>query len=80
MTQQADSILIRPCQGRDEFEACVQLQIDTWGYDPADLVPNRSFMLAQKIALETNECAALAVANQFSIIRPAIRERPRRPF
>jgi hypothetical protein len=37
-------------------------------------------MLAQKVALETNEYAALAVANQFSIIRPSIRERPRRPF
>jgi predicted GNAT superfamily acetyltransferase len=49
MTQQADPILIRSCQGRDEFEACVQLQIDTWGYDPADLIPNRSFLLSQKI-------------------------------
>jgi predicted GNAT superfamily acetyltransferase len=49
MTQQADSILIRSCQGRDEFEACVQLEIETWGYDPADLIPNRSFMLSQKI-------------------------------
>jgi predicted GNAT superfamily acetyltransferase len=49
MIQQPDSNLIRSCQGRDEFEACVQLQIDTWGYDPADLIPNRSFMLAQKI-------------------------------
>ena len=49
MNQQADSILIRSCQGRDEFEACVQLQVETWGYDPADLVPNRSFMLSQKI-------------------------------
>ena len=49
MIRQPDSILIRSCQGRDEFEACVQLQIDTWGYDPADLIPNRSFMLAQKI-------------------------------
>jgi predicted GNAT superfamily acetyltransferase len=49
MSLPADSILIRSCQGRDEFEACVQLQIDTWGYDPADLIPNRSFMLAQKI-------------------------------
>ncbi|WP_058185233.1 acetyltransferase [Terracidiphilus gabretensis] len=49
MTQQADSILIRSCQGRDEFEACVRLQIEIWGYDPADLIPNRSFMLAQKI-------------------------------
>ncbi len=49
MIPQRDSILIRSCTGRDEFEACVQLQIEIWGYDPADLIPNRSFMLAQKI-------------------------------
>jgi predicted GNAT superfamily acetyltransferase len=49
MTQQVDPILIRSCQGRDEFEACVQLQVEIWGYDPADLIPNRSFMLSQKI-------------------------------
>ena len=49
MTQSPEPILIRSCQGRDEFEACVQLQIDTWGYDAADLIPNRSFMLTQKI-------------------------------
>jgi predicted GNAT superfamily acetyltransferase len=49
MSQPTDPILIRSCQGRDEFEACVQLQVETWGYDPADLIPNRTFMLAQKI-------------------------------
>jgi predicted GNAT superfamily acetyltransferase len=49
MTQSPDPILIRSCQGRDEFEACVQLEIETWGYDPADLIPNRSFLLSQKI-------------------------------
>jgi hypothetical protein len=27
-------ILIRSCQGQDELEACVQLQVETWGYDP----------------------------------------------
>jgi hypothetical protein len=50
-----------------------------WCFVPAaSLVPG-DVMLAQKIALETNEFAALAVANQLSI-RPAIREPPRRPF
>src|SRR5208283_2845621 len=42
-------IAIRPCHGLDELEACVQLQLATWGYDPTDAVPRRLFLLAQKI-------------------------------
>jgi predicted GNAT superfamily acetyltransferase len=40
---------IRSCQGFDEMEACVQLQIETWGYDETDVTPRKTFMLAQKI-------------------------------
>jgi predicted GNAT superfamily acetyltransferase len=42
-------IQIRACRGFDELQACVDLQVETWGYDPADLVPKKSFHLAQKI-------------------------------
>lgn len=42
-------IEIRPCSGFDEFEACVQLQIETWGYDEADVIPRKAFLVAQKI-------------------------------
>jgi predicted GNAT superfamily acetyltransferase len=42
-------IEIRACEGFDEFEACVQLQIGTWGYDENDIVPRKTFLLAQKI-------------------------------
>lgn len=42
-------IEIRACQGFDELEACVQLQLAIWGYDPADAVPRRLFLLAPKI-------------------------------
>jgi predicted GNAT superfamily acetyltransferase len=42
-------IEIRDCRGFDELQACVELQVETWGYDPTDLVPKKSFMLAQKI-------------------------------
>ncbi len=42
-------IAIRACSGLDELEACVQLQIETWGYDPTDVLPRKSFLLAQKI-------------------------------
>jgi predicted GNAT superfamily acetyltransferase len=42
-------IEIRSCQGFDEMEACVRLQIETWGYDESDVTARKTFMLAQKI-------------------------------
>ncbi len=42
-------ISIRSCQGHDELEACVQLEIETWGYDPTDVIPRKAFLVWQKI-------------------------------
>ena len=42
-------ILIRPCKGFDELQACVDLQIDVWGYADGDVIPRRVFLVAQKI-------------------------------
>jgi len=42
-------IRIRSCSGMDEMRACVDLQIETWGYDESDVIPRKTFLLAQKI-------------------------------
>jgi predicted GNAT superfamily acetyltransferase len=42
-------IAVRACAGFDELEACVRLQVETWGYDEADVIPRRAFLVAQKI-------------------------------
>ncbi len=42
-------IRIRSCEGMAELEACVQLQVETWGYDASEAVPLKTFLLAQKI-------------------------------
>jgi len=42
-------IEIRSCTGMDEMEACVRLQIEIWGYDESDIVPRKTFLLAQRI-------------------------------
>ena len=42
-------ILFRSCKGHDELEACVQLQIETWGYDDSDVIPRKAFLVGQKI-------------------------------
>jgi predicted GNAT superfamily acetyltransferase len=33
----------------DEMQACVDLEIETWGYDESDVIPRKTFLLAQKI-------------------------------
>jgi predicted GNAT superfamily acetyltransferase len=42
-------IEIRNCEGFPELEACVQLQIETWGIEASEVTPRKSFLLAQKI-------------------------------
>jgi predicted GNAT superfamily acetyltransferase len=44
-----DSIEIRSCEGLDELEACVRLQVETWGYEASDVIPRRAYLVAQKI-------------------------------
>ena len=41
-------IVIRACEGLEELEACVQLQVETWGYDATDLMPRKAFLVMQK--------------------------------
>jgi predicted GNAT superfamily acetyltransferase len=40
---------VRSCRGFEELEACVALQIATWGYDEMDVIPRRMFTVAQRI-------------------------------
>jgi predicted GNAT superfamily acetyltransferase len=40
---------VRSCCGFDELEACVALQVATWGYDEMDVIPRRMFTVAQRI-------------------------------
>jgi predicted GNAT superfamily acetyltransferase len=42
-------MVIRKCQSLDELAACVALQKEIWNFADTDLVPLRSFVVAQKI-------------------------------
>jgi predicted GNAT superfamily acetyltransferase len=42
------SAMIRPCQGRTEFEGCLELQKVVWGYSNLDVVPVPMFVVAAK--------------------------------
>jgi len=43
------SVVLRSCQGFEELDACVRLQIETWGYADGDVIPRRVFTVAQRI-------------------------------
>jgi predicted GNAT superfamily acetyltransferase len=32
-----------------EFDECVEVEVAVWGYDPADIIPRRMFLLASRI-------------------------------
>jgi predicted GNAT superfamily acetyltransferase len=42
-------VVIRPCEGFEELSACVQLQVDVWGYGDRDVIPRRVFVVSQNI-------------------------------
>jgi predicted GNAT superfamily acetyltransferase len=48
-TRDGRTILIRSCDGFEELDACVRLQIETWGYADGDVIPRRAFTVARRI-------------------------------
>lgn len=44
-----ERILIRVCDDPREFDTCVEIQREVWGFNEADLVPARLFTVAKKI-------------------------------
>jgi predicted GNAT superfamily acetyltransferase len=81
MSVQPDSIRIAPLSALDEFQACVELQIDVWGYSETDVIPRRMFLLASRIggqvlgAIDDSQGGKLA---GFAMALPGYRER--RPY
>ena len=49
MTPTGTEVVLRPCAGLDELEACVEMQVETWGYNDGDVIPRRMFIVAQRI-------------------------------
>ena len=48
-TPDGAEIVLRECQGLEELGACVELQVETWGYNDGDVIPRRLFTVAQRI-------------------------------
>lgn len=48
-TDSYSEIRIAPLTSLEDFERCVVLQLEIWGYSDGDVVPRRIFMVAQRI-------------------------------
>jgi predicted GNAT superfamily acetyltransferase len=79
-------IAIRSCSGFDELEACVQLEIETWGYDPSDVLPRKAFLLIQKIGGQVIGAFDTAIAGDgpkslvgFALSLPGMKNTERGP-
>src|SRR5580704_9154826 len=81
MSAQTASIRIAPLHTLDEFQSCVDLQVDVWGYNETDVVPRRMFLLADRIggqvigAIDDSQGGKLA---GFAMALPGYRNR--RPY
>jgi predicted GNAT superfamily acetyltransferase len=49
MTTPHGNLEIHPLATLEQFERCVVVQLEVWGYSDGDLVPRRVFLLAQRI-------------------------------
>jgi predicted GNAT superfamily acetyltransferase len=70
-------IVIRECRGFEELQACVDLQIEVWGYSDGDVIPKRVFLVAQKIGGQVIGAFDTEIKSQRSEIRdqePEIRD------
>ena len=66
---------VRSCHGLDEMEACVELQVATWGYEEMDVIPRRMFTVAQRIGGQVmGAFAADGTLAGFAMAIPGIRD------
>jgi predicted GNAT superfamily acetyltransferase len=75
----APPIVVRPCEGLHELDACVELQIETWGYSDGDVIPRRMFIVAQRIGGQVFGAFAGSEMVGFAMALPGIKAVPGMP-
>jgi predicted GNAT superfamily acetyltransferase len=71
--QPATAVEIRPLTELSEFDECVELEMAVWGYDPADMIPRRMFLLASRIGGQVLGAFAGGVMAGFAMALPGYR-------
>jgi predicted GNAT superfamily acetyltransferase len=67
-------ITIQPLIALDEFQRCVEIQGEVWGYEDSDIVPRRMFLLAQKIGGQVIGATAEGEIIGFAMALPGYRD------
>jgi len=72
--QGAGTLEIRSLKELEEFQGCVELEEAVWGYDPADMVPRRLFLLASRIGGQVLGAYVGETMVGFAMALPGYRE------
>lgn len=64
---------IRSLTELSEFERCVEIEMEVWGYDPADLIPRRMFLLASRIGGQVLGAYVGSTMTGFAMALPGYR-------
>lgn len=68
-----ENVVIRQCSGTEDFQACVDLQKEVWGFSDADLIPIRMFVVAEKIGGQVMGAFAASTLVGFALAIPGTR-------
>lgn len=69
------AVEIRSCGSFAELDACVALQVETWGYDALDVIPRKLFVVAQRIGGQViGAFAADGGLAGYALALPGVRE------
>ena len=71
--QPATAVEIRTLTELSEFDLCVEIETAVWGYDPADLIPRRMFLLASRIGGQVMGAFAGGSMAGFAMALPGYR-------
>jgi predicted GNAT superfamily acetyltransferase len=71
--QPATAVEIRPLTELAEFDLCVGVETAVWGYDPADVIPRRMFLLAARIGGQVLGAFAGGTMAGFAMALPGYR-------
>jgi GNAT superfamily N-acetyltransferase len=69
-----NSVELRHCREVAEFQACVDLQREVWGFSDADLIPVRIFVVASKIGGQVIGAFAGPTLVGFALSIPGARD------
>jgi predicted GNAT superfamily acetyltransferase len=71
--QPTTAVEIRCLTELAEFDACVEIETAVWGYDPADIIPRRVFLLASRIGGQVMGAFAGGTMAGFAMALPGYR-------